>query len=92
MEDQHPYCSKARACLTGSSATTAACLTCGEGGEHAQGCTCNAEHVGQGEADEDADSDDDARDDGALVSQRQSKDDIGGSTSSAGVSYILQQP
>ena len=65
------------------------CLTCGQGGQHAQSGTGNAEHVGQREADKDADGDDDAGDDGGLVSQSQTKDDVSGSTSSASVSHIL---
>ena len=64
-------------------------ITCGKGGQHAQGGTGNAEHVGQGEADKDADGDDDARDDGGLVSQSQTKDDVSGSTGPAGVGHIL---
>ncbi len=45
--------------------------------------------MSQGEADKDADGDDDAGDDGGLVSQSQTKDDVSGGAGLARVSHIL---
>ncbi len=45
--------------------------------------------MSQGEADKDADGDDNAGDDGGLVSQSQTKDDVSGSAGLARVSHIL---
>lgn len=64
-------------------------LTCRKSCEHAQSRTGDAEHVGQGEADEDADSDDQARNDGRLVAQSQPEDDVSGCTSLASIGHIL---
>ena len=65
--------------------------TCCQGGEHAQGCTGDSEHVGQGEADEDGNGDDDAGDDGRLVAEGQAEDDVGGGSGAASISHVLQE-
>mmetsp|Transcript_1004 Transcript_1004/g.2179 ORF Transcript_1004/g.2179 Transcript_1004/m.2179 type:complete len:416 (-) Transcript_1004:987-2234(-) len=65
--------------------------TSGQGAKHAQGSSSNAVHASQAVADVDAHGHDDGGDDGGLVAQGQTKDDVSGRASAAGISNVLHR-
>jgi len=64
--------------------------TCGQCAQHAQRRSGDAVHACQAVAGVDGNGDGNGGDDAGLVAQRQAKDDVGGSTSAAGVGHILR--